>query len=226
MALFFLVNIHPVQNKKKTQKWFWCPRSEKKKKIAEEEEERVGGWSWYTNIDKVWALAAISLHVDRKTPRCGSLPRPFCPKVRRSLFGRSSGSRKSEKEKKKQEQINRLSNVRKCEAQWPIGYGVGLRIKRSSVRIRPWPLRWVLGQGSLLPLSQGEAFTLASISYLAILVKYILQKKKKKKKKKTDHKDWLKRHPQNVFLSFSSWKVLKVFKPNHVTLQRLLFHKR
>ena len=67
-------------------------------------------------------------------------------------------------------------------AQWPIGYGVGLRIKRSSVRIRPWPLRWVLGQGSLLPLSQGEAFTLASISYLAILVKYILAKKKKKKK--------------------------------------------
>ena len=35
----------------------------------------------------------------------------------------------------------------------------------------------------LLPLSQGEAFTLASISYLAILVKYILAKKKKKKKK-------------------------------------------
>ena len=68
----------------------------------------------------------------------------------------------------------------------PIGYGVGLRIKRSSVRIRPWPLRWVLGQGSLLPLSQGEAFTLASISYLAILVKYILAKKKKKKKKKAD----------------------------------------
>ena len=68
------------------------------------------------------------------------------------------------------------------EAQWPIGYGVGLRIKWSSVRIRPWPLlRWVLGQGSLLPLSQGEAFTLASISYLAILVKYILAKKKKKK---------------------------------------------
>ena len=32
------------------------------------------------------------------------------------------------------------------------------------------------------PLSQGEAFTLASISYLAILVKYILAKKKKKKK--------------------------------------------
>ena len=65
------------------------------------------------------------------------------------------------------------------EAQWPIGYGVGLRIKRSSVRIRPWPLRWVLGQDSLLPLSQGEAFTLASISYLAILVKYKLAKKKK-----------------------------------------------
>ena len=36
---------------------------------------------------------------------------------------------------------------------------------------------------ALLPLSQGEAFTLASISYLAILVKYILAKKKKKKKK-------------------------------------------
>ena len=65
-----------------------------------------------------------------------------------------------------------------AEAQWPIGYGVGLWIKRSSVRIRPWPLRWVLGQGSLLPLSQGDAFTLASISYLAILVKYILAKKK------------------------------------------------
>ena len=64
------------------------------------------------------------------------------------------------------------------KAQWPIGYGVGLRIKRSSVRIRPWPLRWVLGQGSLLPLSQGEASTLASISYLAVLVKYILAKKK------------------------------------------------
>ena len=68
-----------------------------------------------------------------------------------------------------------LSN--KLEAQWPIGYGVGLRIKRSSVRIRPRPLRWVLGQGSLLPLSQGEAFTLASVSYLAILVKYMLAKK-------------------------------------------------
>ena len=66
---------------------------------------------------------------------------------------------------------------KKKEAQWPIGYGVGLRIKRSSVRIRPWLLRWVLGQGSLLPLSQGEAFTLASISFLAILVKYILAKK-------------------------------------------------
>ena len=66
------------------------------------------------------------------------------------------------------------------EAQWPIGCGVGLRIKRSSVRIWPWTLRWVLGQGSLLPLSQGEAFTLASISYLAILVKYILPKKKKR----------------------------------------------
>ena len=62
------------------------------------------------------------------------------------------------------------------EAQWPIGYGVVLRIKRSSVRIRPRPLRWVPGQGSLLPLSQGETFTLASISYLAILVKYILAK--------------------------------------------------
>ena len=62
----------------------------------------------------------------------------------------------------------RISAIK--EAQWPIGYGVGLRIKQSSVRIRPWPLRWVLGQGSLLPLSQGEAFTLASISYLAILV--------------------------------------------------------
>ena len=32
-------------------------------------------------------------------------------------------------------------------------------------------LRWVLGQGSLLPLCQGEAFTSAPISYLAILAK-------------------------------------------------------
>ena len=32
------------------------------------------------------------------------------------------------------------------------------------------------------PSSQGEAFTLASISYLAILVKYILAKKKTKKR--------------------------------------------
>ena len=76
------------------------------------------------------------------------------------------------------------------EAQWPIGYGVGLRIKRSSVRIRPWPMRWVLGQGSLLPLSQGETFTLASISYLAILVKYILAKKKKKKKWVVQCPEW------------------------------------
>ena len=73
--------------------------------------------------------------------------------------------------------VTSLAEQNQC-AQWPIGYGVGLRIKRSSVRIRPWPLRWVLGQGSLLPLSQGETFTLASISYLAILVKYILAKKK------------------------------------------------
>ena len=33
------------------------------------------------------------------------------------------------------------SSCKLMEAQWPIGYGVGLRIKRSSVRIRPWPLR-------------------------------------------------------------------------------------
>ena len=79
--------------------------------------------------------------------------------------------------------LRRRSGQSVKEAQWPIGYGVGLRIKWSSVRIRPWPLRWVLGQGSLLPLSQGESFTLASISYLAILVKYILAKKKKKKKR-------------------------------------------
>ena len=38
-----------------------------------------------------------------------------------------------------------------------------------------------LDKALLLPLSQGEAFTLASISYLVILVKYILAKKKKKK---------------------------------------------
>ena len=87
--------------------------------------------------------------------------------------------------------------MREVEEDWPIGYGVGLRIKRSSVRIRPLPLRWVLGQGSWLPLSQGEAFTLASISYLAILVKYRLAKKKKEKKEATNsssmaspHKVW------------------------------------
>ena len=81
----------------------------------------------------------------------------------------------------KKKHFSNWSMLKNCEeAQWPIGYGIGLRIKRSWVRIRPWPLRWVLGQGSLLPLSQGEAFTLDSISYLAILVKYILAKKKKK----------------------------------------------
>ena len=104
------------------------------------------------------------------------------------------------------------------EAQWPIGYGVGLRIKRSSVsvRIRPWPLRWVLGQGSLLPLSQGEAFTLASISYLAILVKYILAKKKKEPAEwdiKTRHAStrrelhqMLQRSTALVALRLASWK--------------------
>ena len=34
-----------------------------------------------------------------------------------------------------------LTKENVVEAQWPVGYGVGLRIKRSSVRIRPWPLR-------------------------------------------------------------------------------------
>ena len=73
----------------------------------------------------------------------------------------------------------RVSETNLAKITLPCFNGVGLWIKRSSVRIRPWPLRWVLGQSSLLPLSQGEAFTLASISYLAILVKYILAKKKK-----------------------------------------------
>ena len=41
-----------------------------------------------------------------------------------------------------------LKSSDEFKAQWSIGYGVGLRIKRSSVRIRPWLLRWVLGQGS------------------------------------------------------------------------------
>ena len=83
-----------------------------------------------------------------------------------------------------------LHTFEQREAQWPIGYGVGLQIERSSVRIRLWPLHWVLGQGSLLPVSQGEAFTLASISYLAILVKYILAKKKKKKTKLINFEEW------------------------------------
>ena len=55
-------------------------------------------------------------------------------------------------------------------------YQVCIQLFTLCYHSRPWPLRWVLGQGSLLPLSQGEAFTLASISYLAILVKYILEK--------------------------------------------------
>ena len=50
--------------------------------------------------------------------------------------------------------------------------------------------RIILGQGSLLPLFQGEAYTLASISYPAILVKYILAKKKKVK---TERRSVLKR---------------------------------
>ena len=115
------------------------------------------------------------------------------------------------------------------EAQWPIGYGVGLRIKRSSVRIRPWPLRWVLGQGSLLPLSQGEAFTLASISYLAILVKYILAKKKKKKKKKHQvyliskqhslHGGFSQGHRSNTTIAYFTSSSL-VFHRNGWTLSR------
>ena len=36
------------------------------------------------------------------------------------------------------EVLGHRGNVAKFrEAQWPIGYGVGLRIKRSSVQIRP-----------------------------------------------------------------------------------------
>ena len=71
----------------------------------------------------------------------------------------------------------------KREAQWPIR----LRRRTSDQTVLGSNLAvalrlGVLGQGSLLPLSQGEAFTLASVSYLAILVKYILAKKKKKKK--------------------------------------------
>ena len=98
----------------------------------------------------------------------------FCENQYRNAFHRNFHWHSTQRQ-------NSSSFSKHKEAQWPIGYGVGLRIKRSSVRIRPWPLRWVLGQGSLLPLSQGEAFTLASTSYLAILVKYILAKKKKKK---------------------------------------------
>ena len=41
-----------------------------------------------------------------------------------------------------QDRAKGFPSVREKEAQWPIGYGtVGLRIKRSSVRVRPWPLR-------------------------------------------------------------------------------------
>ena len=85
--------------------------------------------------------------------------------------------------RRQQHQTERSSYSRN-NGEWVLKYAVVNRlrrrdfdrIKRSSVRIRPWPLHWVLGQGSLLPLSQGEAFTLASICYLAILVKYILAK--------------------------------------------------
>ena len=79
-----------------------------------------------------------------------------------------------------------------------------------SVRIRP--LRWVLGQGSLLPLSQGEAFTLASISYLAILVKYILAIKKKQAAE--NHKfSFLAESSQQQPLALSStlWRYTSVF---------------
>ena len=70
-------------------------------------------------------------------------------------------------------------------------------LQRSAlVRIRPWPLRWVLGQGSLLPLSQGEAFTIASISYLGHPCK-IYTGQKKKKKKKTHQPDHLQRSLQS-----------------------------
>ena len=74
-------------------------------------------------------------------------------------------------------QSTKFFHVQKTSA-ITVSISLGLRIKRSSVRIRQWALRWVLGQGSLLPLSQGEAFTLASISYLAILVNIYTGKKK------------------------------------------------
>ena len=41
---------------------------------------------------------------------------------------------------KEEEEIRKKRERERKEAQWPIGYGGGLRIKRSSVRIRPWPL--------------------------------------------------------------------------------------
>ena len=47
---------------------------------------------------------------------------------------RKSGIRANDK-------LARSGRAKRREAHWPIGYGVGLRIKRSSVRIRPWPLR-------------------------------------------------------------------------------------
>ena len=55
---------------------------------------------------------------------------------------------------------------------------ISLLVVGQSAASISWKPSRDMGEGSLLPLSQGEAFTLASISYLAILVKYILAKKK------------------------------------------------
>ena len=63
----------------------------------------------------------------------------------------------------------------RAPAQWPIDYGAS-DFGSNGPRFESGRGRCVesLDKALYLPLSQGEAFTLASISYLAILVKYIL----------------------------------------------------
>ena len=104
--------------------------------------------------------------------RCAKVERPEASREHSPVLSAGSKPCLVKTNKKETIKIKVWTDVTKQTLDcYLLGYGVGPRSKRSSVWIRPWPLRWVLGQGSLLPLSQGEAFTLASISYLVILVK-------------------------------------------------------
>ena len=78
---------------------------------------------------------------------------------------KSSGRMRTKRQNRKGAVANRLR--RRTSDQMVLGSNPAV-----AAALSPWTR-------SLLPLSQGEAFTLASISYLAILVKYILAKKKR-----------------------------------------------